>query len=81
VRSGVHVTAGLRLAPGAPPSTVSRRFSELGFEDGLDDRRPSGVAFLVRVPGGRSGPSRMIFGSVTENVIQLVKKTPILLVG
>ena len=30
---------------------------------------------------GHTGLSRMVFGSVTENVIHLVKKTPMLLVG
>ena len=29
---------------------------------------------------GRSGLSLMVFGSVTENILQLVRKTPLLLV-
>jgi len=36
---------------------------------------------LVMATRGKSGLSRMIFGSVTEHVIHLVKKTPLLLVS
>jgi nucleotide-binding universal stress UspA family protein len=35
---------------------------------------------LVMATGGHSGPSKKVFGSVTENVIHLVKETPLLLV-
>jgi len=36
---------------------------------------------IVMATRGKSGISRMIFGSVTESVIQMIKKTPMLLVS
>jgi len=44
----------------------------------LKDNPAQLIAMATR---GRTGLSRMVFGSVTENVIHLVKKTPMLLVG
>ncbi len=66
-------------------------------EDGLaargemltGDPAPTIIEFLKENPAqliamatrGHTGLSRMVFGSVTENVVHLVKKTPMLLVG
>jgi len=44
----------------------------------LKDNPAQLIAMATR---GRRGLSRMVFGSVTENVVHLVKKTPMLLVG
>ncbi len=39
------------------------------------------IQLLVMATRGKSGFSRMVFGSVTESVIHMVKLTPLLLVG
>ncbi len=71
--------------------------AELVREDGLaasgevllGDPATSIIEFLREHPAqliamatrGHTGLSRMVFGSVTESVIHLIKKTPMLLVG
>ena len=43
----------------------------------LRDNQPQ---LIVMATKGRTGLSRMVFGSVAESVIQLIKTTPMLLV-
>ena len=63
------VAARTELLSGEPAATI------IGY---LKENPAQLLAMATR---GKRGLSRMIFGSVTENVIHLVKKTPLLLVG
>lgn len=47
----------------------------------IDYLKGNPTQLLVMATRGKSGLSRMIFGSVTESVIHMVKVTPLLLVG
>lgn len=72
---------------------VVQRFGEAGIkaraEILLGEPAPTIINFVKNNPAqliamathGHAGLSRMIFGSTTENILQLVKKTPILLVN
>jgi nucleotide-binding universal stress UspA family protein len=47
----------------------------------IDFLKENPTQLIAMATRGHGGLSRMVFGSVTENVIHLVKKTPMLLVG
>ena len=66
---GAGLAARSEILTGDPAETI------ITF---LKDNPAQLIAMATR---GRTGLSRMVFGSVTENVIHLVKKTPMLLVG
>lgn len=65
---GMGVTARTELLRGDPATAIVEYVTS----------RPTQL--LVMATRGRSGLSKKVFGSVTENVIHLVKETPLLLV-
>ena len=65
---GMGITARTELLRGDPATAIVEYVTS----------RPTQL--LVMATRGRSGLSKMVFGSVTENVIHLVKQTPVLLV-
>lgn len=65
---GMGVTARMELLRGDPATEIVAYVTS----------RPTQL--LVMATRGRSGLSKTVFGSVTENVIHLVKETPLLLV-
>jgi len=63
------ISARSEVLKGVPSATI------------IDFVAKNSAQLIAMATHGHLGLSRMIFGSVTENILQLVKKTPILLVG